>query len=132
MRVVDTVGSVGSASLGTGLDRTGELAPGPMACTARAVHRFCAIADAMGVSRLDIIATEAVRRASNGKDLIEEIKKRSGRDIQILSGSEEAHYATLGVISGFYRPKGLVGDMAALSASRKLFASALGSLLLVN
>src|SRR3954468_22907898 len=98
-------------ALGTGLDRTGKLAAGPMACTVRAVHRFCAIGEAMGVNRLDIIATEAVRRASNGNQLIKAIKKRTGRDIQILSGSEEAHYATLGVISGFFRPKGLVGDM---------------------
>jgi exopolyphosphatase/guanosine-5'-triphosphate,3'-diphosphate pyrophosphatase len=98
-------------ALGTGLDRTGKLAAGPMACTVRAVHRFCAIGEAMGVSRLDIIATEAVRRARNGTDLIKAIKERTGRDIRILSGSEEAHYATLGVISGFFRPKGLVGDM---------------------
>jgi exopolyphosphatase/guanosine-5'-triphosphate,3'-diphosphate pyrophosphatase len=98
-------------ALGTGLDRTGKLAAGPMACTVRAVHRFCAIAEAMGVSRLDIIATEAVRRARNGTDLIKAIKERTGREIRILSGSEEAHYATLGVISGFFRPKGLVGDM---------------------
>ena len=43
--------------------------------------------------------------------LVKAIAERTGRDIQILSGAEEAHYATLGVISGFYRPKGLVGDM---------------------
>ena len=48
---------------------------------------------------------------ATAQDLIKAIKKRTGRDIQILSGAEEAHYATLGVISGFYRPKGLVGDM---------------------
>ncbi|UEM05921.1 Ppx/GppA family phosphatase [Skermanella rosea] len=97
--------------LGSGLDKTGELAAGPMACTVQAAHRFCAIAEAMGASRIDIIATEAVRRATNGENLIKAIRKRTGRELRLLSGSEEAHFATLGVISGFYRPKGLVGDM---------------------
>ncbi|HSK41387.1 MAG TPA: Ppx/GppA phosphatase family protein [Arenibaculum sp.] len=97
--------------LGAGLDRTGELSDDAMAHTVQAVHRFCIIASAMGVQRLDVIATEAVRRATNGQDLVRAIKDRTGRDIRILSGVEEARYATLGVISGFYRPKGLVGDM---------------------
>ena len=29
----------------------------------------------------------------------------------VLSGQEEATYAALGVISGFFKPKGLVGDI---------------------
>lgn len=97
--------------LGAGLDRTGELAAEAMARTVQAVHRFGAIASAMGVQRLDIIATEAVRRATNGQDLVRRIGERTGRDVRVLSGTEEARYATLGVISGFYRPKGVVGDM---------------------
>jgi exopolyphosphatase/guanosine-5'-triphosphate,3'-diphosphate pyrophosphatase len=97
--------------LGTGLDRTGELAAEPMACTIQAVHRFTVIASAMAVARIDIIATEAVRRATNGGELIRAIRDRTGHDVRILSGQEEARYSTLGVISGFYRPKGLVGDI---------------------
>ncbi|NJM31046.1 MAG: hypothetical protein HC855_13970, partial [Rhizobiales bacterium] len=34
-----------------------------------ALRRFRAIAEAMGVSRIDVTATEAVRRAGNGKEL---------------------------------------------------------------
>src|SRR5687768_17559942 len=97
--------------LGTGLDRTGELAPGAMARTAQALHRFSVIAGAMRVARLDIRATRAVRRAANGPELIRAIRDRTGHEVRILSGREEARYATLGVISGFYRPTGLVGDL---------------------
>ncbi|WP_051511529.1 Ppx/GppA phosphatase family protein [Skermanella stibiiresistens] len=97
--------------LGAGLDKTGKLAEDAMACAVQAVHRFCVIAEAMGANRIDIIATEAVRRATNGDSLIQAIKERSGRGIRLLSGTEEAHFATLGVVSGFHRPKGLVGDM---------------------
>jgi len=97
--------------LGAGLDRTGALASEAVACTVQAVHRFCVIAAAMGVIRVEILATEAVRRATNGPDLVRAIQDRTGRTVRVLSGHEEARFATLGVISGFYRPMGLVGDL---------------------
>jgi hypothetical protein len=62
--------------LGAGLDRTGTLSAGPMDGAVRAVHRFCAIASAMGVRRLDLLATEAVRRASNGRDFVRAVAGR--------------------------------------------------------
>jgi exopolyphosphatase/guanosine-5'-triphosphate,3'-diphosphate pyrophosphatase len=97
--------------LGDGLDRTGELAPEGFRRTVEAARRFRAVADAMGVERIDVIATEAVRRASNGEQLIAAIAEESGLAVRVLSGAEEAHHAALGVIAGFYRPIGLVGDM---------------------
>lgn len=97
--------------LGAGLDKTGELSADAIEGTVQAVHRFCAIARAMEVPRIDVFATEAVRRATNGSALVGAIRKRSGLSPQVLSGEEEAHYSALGVISGFYRPKGLVGDI---------------------
>ncbi len=59
--------------LGDGLARTGALAPEAVARTLAAVRRFRAIADAMAVGRIDVLATEAVRRASNGPDLVASI-----------------------------------------------------------
>ncbi|KQV33678.1 MULTISPECIES: Ppx/GppA phosphatase family protein [unclassified Rhizobium] len=97
--------------LGDGLAQTGRIAEDGYRRTVEAVRRFRAIADAMGVSRLDATATEAVRRAENGKDLVEAIRQEAGIEVRILSGAEEAHFATLGVISGFFRPVGIVGDM---------------------
>ncbi len=97
--------------LGEGLAQTGTIAPENFRRTVEAVRRFRAIADAMGVKRLDATATEAMRRASNGADLAAAITAESGLAIRILSGAEEARYAALGVISGFFRPVGLVGDM---------------------
>ena len=97
--------------LGDGLAQTGRIAEEGYRRTVEAVRRFRAIADAMGVSRLDATATEAVRRAENGKDLVEAIRREAGVEVRILSGAEEARFATLGVISGFFRPVGIVGDM---------------------
>lgn len=97
--------------LGAGLDQTGELSTESFRRTVEAMRRFRAIADAMGVPRVDVIATEAVRRASNGERLVGTIAEEAGFAVRVLTGAEEAHYASLGVIAGFYRPTGLVGDM---------------------
>jgi len=97
--------------LGDGLSRTGALSAEGLARTLAAVRRYRAIADAMGVERIDTIATEAVRRASNGPALVDSIAEQTGLAVRVLSGDQEAHFAALGVISGFYRPAGLIGDM---------------------
>jgi len=97
--------------LGDGLAETGELAKGAIEQTLHALHRYTAVAAAMGVGRIDIIATEAVRRAKNGPGLVQAIEKETGLETHVLSGEEEARFAALGVISGFHRPKGLVGDL---------------------
>ena len=97
--------------LAEGLAQTGVIAPDGFHRTVEAMRRFRAIADAMGVSRLDVTATEAIRRAANGPALAARITAETGLDVRILSGAEEARYAALGVISGFFRPVGTVGDM---------------------
>lgn len=97
--------------LGEGLAQTGAIHPDNFRRTIEAVRRFRAIADAMGVGRIDATATEAMRRASNGEALRRAITAETGLEIRILSGAEEARHAALGVVSGFFRPVGLVGDM---------------------
>jgi len=97
--------------LAEGLAETGAIAPDGFRRTVEASRRFRAIADAMGVTRIDAVATEAMRRASNGPKLAAAIAAESGLKVRILSGAEEARFSTLGVISGFFRPVGSVGDM---------------------
>src|SRR5271165_4716752 len=99
------------ARLAEGLAETGAIAPDGFRRTVEAARRFRAIAEAMGVAKLDVTATEAIRRATNGPDLAAAIAAETGLTVRILSGAEEARYSTLGVISGFFRPVGAVGDM---------------------
>jgi exopolyphosphatase/guanosine-5'-triphosphate,3'-diphosphate pyrophosphatase len=98
-------------ALGAGLDRTGRLSEPAIARAVHAVRRFDAIAKAMKVEHVNVIATEATRRASNGAVLIDAIREKTGLETRVLSGHEEATYAALGVISGFFQPKGLAGDL---------------------
>ena len=97
--------------LGDGLAETGEINPEGFRRTVNALRRFRAVADAMGVVKLDVTGTEAIRIAKNGPELAEAIRAEAGLQVRILSGAEEAHYSALGVISGFFRPIGVVGDM---------------------
>ncbi len=97
--------------LGDGLAASGELAEEAIEKTMHTLHRYTAVAEAMDVSRIDIIATEAVRRAANGPKLVQAIEDQTGLEVNVLSGEEEARFAALGVISGFHQSKGLVGDL---------------------
>src|ERR1700683_1413382 len=97
--------------LAEGLAETGVIAPDGFRRAVQAMGRFRAIADAMGVSRIDAVATEAMRRAANGPKLAAAIEAECGLKVRILGGAEEARFSTLGVISGFFRPVGSVGDM---------------------
>jgi exopolyphosphatase/guanosine-5'-triphosphate,3'-diphosphate pyrophosphatase len=98
-------------ALGAGLDKTGRLSAEAIERAVHALRRFHAIAKAMGVENVNVIATEATRRASNGSELIDAIRETTGLATRLLTGREEATYAALGVISGFFQPKGLAGDL---------------------
>src|SRR5437763_3838813 len=55
--------------LAAGLEETGELRAEGARRTVEAVRRFRAITDAMGAARVDLLATAAGRRATNGPAL---------------------------------------------------------------
>ena len=97
--------------LGAALDQTGKLSDEAVSATLRALRRYAAIARAMDVERIDVIATEALRRAENSGPFLAELREETGLEPVVLSGAEEARFAALGVIAGFYRPRGLIGDM---------------------
>ncbi|PZX14508.1 exopolyphosphatase/guanosine-5'-triphosphate,3'-diphosphate pyrophosphatase [Palleronia aestuarii] len=98
------------ARLGAGYDAEGNFTEDAMERATHAVRRFAAIAQAMGVERLDAIATDAIRRAGNGAELLDRFRAL-GIEVRVLGGEEEASFAGRGVISGFFQPRGLVGDI---------------------
>jgi len=97
--------------LGATRDEEGRLAPEAIEHALRSVERFFTICRAMEAERIDVLATEAVRRAPNGGDLLDGIRERCGAEVRVLDGKEEAQFSALGVVSGFFRPHGLMGDI---------------------
>jgi len=97
--------------LGRGLGHDGKLNEQGMDSALINLGRFVRIATAMGVERLDMLATAAVRDAVDGAQFAETVRKRWGQPVRILSGSEEARLSALGVVSGIAEADGLMGDL---------------------
>jgi len=101
------------SGLGRNISQTGRLSEEGVASAFANLGRFVSIAEAMGVKRgnLDAVATAAVRDAENGSDFVNEVARRIGIHVRTISGAEEARLSALGVIAGFPRADGVVGDL---------------------
>jgi exopolyphosphatase/guanosine-5'-triphosphate,3'-diphosphate pyrophosphatase len=99
------------AGLGREVQTTGLLAPDAVEKALGALMRFRALCQTMGVKRVWAIATAACRDARNGRAFIAEAQRICGTKIDVLSGRREAELSALGVVSGIYRPDGIVGDL---------------------
>ncbi|MEA3065004.1 MAG: exopolyphosphatase / guanosine-5-triphosphate,3-diphosphate pyrophosphatase, partial [Sphingomonadales bacterium] len=98
------------AGLGQGLGETGRLGEEPRRRALAALRRFRLLLDQMEVSDLRILATAAVRDASNGDAFLDDIRAL-GLDPQVISGEMEGRLAGEGILSGFPDADGLVGDL---------------------
>jgi exopolyphosphatase/guanosine-5'-triphosphate,3'-diphosphate pyrophosphatase len=97
--------------LGREVQTTGLLAGDAVEKALAALRRFRALCRIMKVGRIYAIATAACRDASNGPDFIVKAERLIGAPIEILSGAREARLSALGVVSGVFKPDGIVGDL---------------------
>ena len=97
--------------LGRHVATTGRLDPGAIERALAALARFRVLCQTIGAADVHVLATAAARDASNGEAFLEAAAEACGRPIQLLSGAREAELSALGVVSGFHRPDGVVGDM---------------------
>lgn len=101
----------GQCELGRGLGASGRLNPDGVELAYKSLARFQRLSEAMGVERLEVVATAAVRDAEDGPDFVQEIGKRFGMTVQVITGEEEARLAALGVLSGVPGADGVLGDL---------------------
>jgi exopolyphosphatase / guanosine-5'-triphosphate,3'-diphosphate pyrophosphatase len=99
------------AGLGREVQTKGLLAADAVEKALAALKRFRALCDTMRVEHLWVLATAACRDARNGKDFIAAAEQVCRTKIDVISGQREAELTALGVVSGFYRPDGIVGDL---------------------
>jgi exopolyphosphatase/guanosine-5'-triphosphate,3'-diphosphate pyrophosphatase len=98
--------------LGRGLSATGRLYEDGMAQAFTVLHRYHAVARAMGADPFEILATAAVRDATNGRAFVDKLQARMpGVPIQILSGAEEAAFSAMGVLCGIPTADGVLADI---------------------
>lgn len=86
--------------LGDGSFETGELSAEAMKKGCDVIERFAKIAERAGVRRSIAVATSAVREARNGGRFIEEVWKRTGLKVNVITGEEEARLIGLAARSG--------------------------------
>ena len=82
-----------------GMGEEGVLRPEPMD---RAVHTAAVYASflrASGVKEVDAVATSAIRDAPNRDELLDEIRERTGLEVRVISGAEEARYGYLAIVN---------------------------------
>jgi exopolyphosphatase/guanosine-5'-triphosphate,3'-diphosphate pyrophosphatase len=97
--------------LGRSIATTGKLAADAVARALRALRRFRALIEQLGVDHVEVIATAAAREAANGPEFIAQAERILGRPITVLSGTKEAELAALGVVSGIHAADGFAGDL---------------------
>lgn len=97
--------------LGKGLAITGKLNVQGMKLAEDCIKRFLALVRIMDVVELQIIATAAVRDASDGAAFVESLERKYRVNITVVSGKKEAQLAAGGVFSSMHKPVGLAGDL---------------------
>lgn len=100
-----------SCALGRGVASTGKLADDNVKRALTAIQRFALVTRLMKVGTTHVLATSAVRDASNRNSFVAAVEKIMGYPVRVLSGEEEAHFAALGVKAGIPDFSGIVGDL---------------------
>jgi exopolyphosphatase/guanosine-5'-triphosphate,3'-diphosphate pyrophosphatase len=98
-------------ALGRGIAATGRLNPAGIELAFANLQRFIALARALGVDHLAIIATAAVREASDGRAFAAEAERQLGVPVRIVAGSEEARLSAAGVLAGIRDADGVAADL---------------------
>ena len=96
--------------LGRHIATTGALDDDAIERASTALRRYRLLAT-QNDSTIHAFATAAVRDASNGDKFVGIAQEILEIDLQVLTGSEEAYYAALGIVCGFQTPHGLSADL---------------------
>jgi exopolyphosphatase/guanosine-5'-triphosphate,3'-diphosphate pyrophosphatase len=85
--------------LGQGLSETGRISQAALERTVEAVAGMASEAKSYGVRAVAGVGTAGLRIAANASEVIAKIRARTGVQIEVLSGEEEARLAYLATIS---------------------------------
>src|SRR2546427_1871401 len=83
--------------LGEETFQTGQFSPDAISKGIEVVRTFATLARIRGFTRVEAVATSAVREAANGGGLIEAIERETGIRVRVVTGLEEARLIYLGV-----------------------------------
>ncbi|MEZ5691110.1 MAG: Ppx/GppA family phosphatase [Rickettsiales bacterium] len=98
-------------ALGKGLSITGKLNPEGVDMAKDSLHRFITLGRNMRIVTLYIVATAAVRDASDGAEFVSWLESEYNVKVDIISGKEEAKLGAFAVCSSIHKPEGVIADL---------------------
>jgi exopolyphosphatase/guanosine-5'-triphosphate,3'-diphosphate pyrophosphatase len=87
--------------LGADLDGTGMLGTQAMQRAAEAIGRMATLARQLGATRVEAVATSAVRDASNADQFVARVRQEAGLQIRVIGGEDEARLSYLSALAHF-------------------------------
>src|SRR5687768_5505153 len=99
IRVVDEMRA--SPRLGAGLARTGALSEIAVQNALATLSRMATLAKQQGAKRTEVVATSAVREATNGAAFLNLVREHTGLKVRVLEGSDEARLSFLSALAHF-------------------------------
>ena len=112
--------------LGAGLSERNELDEAAMDRAADAITRMHTLAGQLGATRIEAVATSAVRDATNGAAFIQRIREATGLRVRLLSGPQEARLSFRSALAHFELGEGRAIVMDIGGGSLELALSADG------
>ncbi len=124
IRVVDEMKA--APRLGAGLSANHELDPAAMDRAHDAIVRMHTLAGQLGASRIEAVATSALREATNGATFLARVRETTGLRIRVLSGQQEARLTFRSALAHFELGSGRAVVMDIGGGSLELALSADG------
>lgn len=76
--------------IGESVTASGEISPAKAQAALATLKKYRALAEQHGAERILVVATEAIRQASNNAEFIQQVKAETGLDVLLISGTAEA------------------------------------------
>lgn len=124
IRVVDEMKA--APRLGAGVERTGALSGPAMQNALSALARMAALAKQQGCRRIEVVATSAVREASNRQEFLALVREETGLKIRVINGEDEARLSFRSALAHFDLAAGRTVIMDIGGGSLELVLSADG------
>ncbi|MBT1071775.1 Ppx/GppA phosphatase family protein [Pelotalea chapellei] len=87
--------------LGENLSKSGLISPVACGRAVDAVGRIQKLIEGFNVDEVVAVATSAIRNALNGRALVDDLSQGLGREINVISGQEEAELAAISALYNF-------------------------------
>src|SRR6266550_5796347 len=99
IRVVDEMKA--APRLGAGLYKKGALSEVAIQNALSTLSRMATLANQLGVERTEVVATSAVRDASNGEQFLKLVRGETGLSVRVLRGDDEARLSFRSALAHF-------------------------------